>query len=319
MASFFVCMLWIATILRHALGMSIERRPHRRYPQKLMQRSDQDGFIHDGSTSERTVVILYNKPRGLLTSHVSDDLILPAPAETSMQKPRGTVYDDVQSMEGFVPAENLSISSSFSFEKATGIRSKLHSIGRLDADTSGLLLFTNDGALVHHVTNPNASTHGGNSRVITKTYEAVITGIHDEASLQSLRSGVDLGPKYGGVTKPVHDLQVLDHPNHKSTMVSLTISEGRNRQVRRMFHAINSGVMKLKRTRIGGFLTLVGLSDGQWRLLSDTEIEDCLHWKPRTLSAPASTNPARNTRNPSPTSKRRSRRRHNHSKGKRKR
>jgi len=247
---------------------------------------------------ERTIVILYNKPPNVITSHESQDS-------------RSTVYEDIQSMRGFLPSprsinidsntctptssrntnENENCNSSqrqqpqqqqqqqnqfatvaADFEEATGIRSKLHAIGRLDAETTGLLLLTNDGRLVHHVTNPDAKTeeheHYADSSsdsfttttIINKTYRALIMGYHTEESLQPIRCGVDIGKKY--VTKPLlggDDLQVLEHPNHKSTIVSITISEGKNRQVRKMFHAIGSGVMKLQRTRIGEHLTLEGV------------------------------------------------------------
>jgi len=216
---------------------------------------------------ERTIVILYNKPPNVITSHESQDS-------------RSTVYDDIQSMEGFLPAsssgqEHTFPASGAAFEEATGIRSKLHAIGRLDADTTGLLLLTNDGRLVHHVTNPDAkieeheryrsdSSDGGRPTgaitTIHKTYRALIMGCHTDESLEPLRHGVDIGKNY--VTKPLpnkDDLQVLEHPNHKSTIVSITIKEGKNRQVRKMFHAIGSGVMKLKRTRIGEHLTLEGV------------------------------------------------------------
>jgi pseudouridine synthase len=189
-------------------------------------------------------------------------------------------------MKGFVSssaAESSSNNSLCCFEQATGIRSKLHAIGRLDADTTGLLLLTNDGGLVHHVTNPNAPTHIAETGAITKTYEALIMGHHTEDTLSSLWEGVDIGAKYGGMTRPVHDLNILDHPNHKSTVVSLTISEGKNRQVRRMFHALGSGVMKLKRTNVGNHLTLKGLEEGEWRILSNQEVLDSLHWEPRDI------------------------------------
>eukprot|EP00537_Pseudo-nitzschia_pungens_P005989 CAMPEP_0172361014 /NCGR_PEP_ID=MMETSP1060-20121228/4923_1 /TAXON_ID=37318 /ORGANISM="Pseudo-nitzschia pungens, Strain cf. cingulata" /LENGTH=412 /DNA_ID=CAMNT_0013083151 /DNA_START=164 /DNA_END=1400 /DNA_ORIENTATION=+ len=242
--------------------------------------------------AEKTVVILYNKPANLITSHESQDA-------------RGTVYDDVESMRGFLPkitvedpknGENPPIS----FETATGIRSKLHAIGRLDADTTGLLLLTNDGRLVHHVTNPNSKTQeheryntdasadstttASKPSIIRKTYEALIMGHHTEESLEPLRRGVDIGKQC--VTQPLperDDLKILDHPNHKSTVVSITIGEGKNRQVRKMFHAIGSGVMKLKRTRIGRHLTLEGVNEGEWRVLTDNEVQRFLGWNPREL------------------------------------
>jgi len=215
------------------------------------------------SKNERTIVILYNKPPNVITSHESQDA-------------RSTVYEDIQSMGGFLPTSNVDDRNGnekgnqpVSFEEATGIRSKLHAIGRLDADTTGLLLLTNDGRLVHHVTNPDSKTQeheyypgssNASTTIINKTYQALIMGHHTEESLEPIRRGVDIGKNY--VTKPLlgeDDLQVSEHPNHKSTIVSITIDEGKNRQVRKMFHAIGSGVMKLKRTRIGDHLTLDGV------------------------------------------------------------
>jgi 23S rRNA pseudouridine2605 synthase len=253
--------------------------------------------------SERTVVILYHKPAGIVTTHNSQD-------------DRPTVYNEVQSMSGFLMSNNedsnTKSTNAPSFADATGIRSTLHAIGRLDADTSGLLLLTNDGSLVHHVTNPTAnqkvleadfnsqSSHGNYFSTISKTYEAVIMGHHTEKTLQSIRDGVDIGAKYGGMTKPVDDLQILEHPNHKSTIVSISISEGKNRQIRRMFHAIGSGVMKLQRIKIGDSLTLEGVEEGQWRLLSEEEVRNALHWEPRKIqvvSAEVSGKPRRRTRN----------------------
>jgi 23S rRNA pseudouridine2605 synthase len=226
--------------------------------------------------AEKSIVILYHKPPNCVTSHVSDDS-------------RKTVYDDILGMKGFLPSSEaaetrLHPCRDLSFEEVTGIRSKLHAIGRLDADTSGLLLLTNDGGLLHHVTNPTARQHkNSEERTITKTYRAVIMGFHTEESLEPIRNGVDLGAKYGGRTKPVHELQILEHPNHKSTVVSITISEGKNRQIRRMFHAIGSGVMKLQRIKIGEALTLEGVSEGQWRILTNEEVQRSLNWEPRDV------------------------------------
>jgi 23S rRNA pseudouridine2605 synthase len=233
----------------HSLGLSSSSR----HPPSIQ-----------GRTIERTTVIIFHKPANVVTSHLAEDS-------------RSTVYDEVQSMKGFV-----NNSDNISFQEATGIRRKLHAIGRLDADTTGLLLLTNDGGLVHHVTNKNSATHNSEG-AISKTYQALIMGHHDDDSLQCMWEGVDIGKKYGGMTQPIDDLKILDHPNHKSTIVSLTISEGKNRQVRRMFHAIGSGVMKLKRTHVGKELNLDGLEEGQWRILSDDEVYSALYWESRLL------------------------------------
>ncbi len=292
---------------------------------------------------EKTVVLLYNKPKNVITSHSNSDSTGAKKDQT--QESRITVYDDIKSMKGFIPNDKKYRSDlndihieKKSFESVTGIQSKLHAIGRLDVDTTGLLLLTNDGGLVHHVTNPTASTKMSNTATkneqpIIKTYEALIMGYHtlpsdhnnsvnhdnhDNSSLSNnnnhennedtsqgllkLFKGVDIGKKYGGMTKPVNDLQVLSHPTSKSTLVRISISEGKNRQVRRMFHAIGSGVMSLHRSRIGDIdLKSIMLDDddddddddrsslssssneGRWRLLSDEEIFNGLGWKVRVI------------------------------------
>jgi len=278
---------------------------------------------------ERTVVILYHKPKGVITSHSNEDSV---PSSSSESK-RNTVYDDVMSMKGYNMSRNdtLTMSKSLSFKEATGIKSKLHAVGRLDAETTGLLLLTNDGGLVHHVTNPTAASSSSavEKKKIVKIYDALIMGYHtldeDEGSrdhctakrdtdvkgggtisststqLRKLFNGVDIGKKYGGMTLPPQDLQVLSHPTAKTTLVRIAISEGKNRQVRRMFHAINSGVMQLHRRQVGKLgLDMLhaegeddGTREGSWRVLSDREVLDGLGWKPRLLS-PCKQESARN-------------------------
>jgi pseudouridine synthase len=232
---------------------------------------------------EKTVVLLYNKPPGVTTTHATNDPL-----------GRLNVYEDVMSMKGYEgPQKTLARGD---FAATTGIRSKLHAIGRLDADTSGLLLLTNDGALVHHVTNKKASTAVDQGIVISKTYQALIMGHHDETSqvLEELRNkGVDIGEKYGGMTQPVKELFIISHPSKTSTLLNLTLEEGKNRQIRRMFHLLGSGVMKLKRIRVGEYLTLDDLNEGQWRILSNDEVKRSLNWTSRVINAEERRRPAK--------------------------
>jgi pseudouridine synthase len=258
---------------------------------------------------ERTVVLAYHKPSGVVTTHADDDELA-----------RPNVYNEIFTMKGYKSscdgdnddADNTdSTSDSLQdtdvtplpprmelFEQVTHMRTRLHAIGRLDVDTTGLLLLTNDGGLVHHATAKDATTHTDNSSnsnsqtagPITKTYQAVIMGYHEQDSvlLEGMRrDGVDIGAKYGGWTLPVDNLNVLGHATAKSTTVSLTICQGKNRQIRRMFHAVGSGVMKLQRTHIGTQLSLDGLQEGEWRILPHQEVVDGLHWTPRVLADPA--------------------------------
>lgn len=255
------------------------------------------------SNKERTVVLLYHKPGNVITSHSNADAV-----SCSATSNRRTVYEDIYSMEGFVSSR-----TNISFEEATGVHSKLHAIGRLDADTTGLLLLTNDGGLVHWITNPTSKQ---DSDPIPKTYEAVIMGHHSLPQrdgpftnndnntyplMTLIQNGALLPQKYGGHTRPVDRLSVLSHPTRSTTRVSITISEGKNRQIRRMFHAIGSGVMKLHRVSVGD-LTLSGLmpleeriqretsdvardelKEGEWRVLHEEEVLKGLGWKCRHL------------------------------------
>ena len=249
---------------------------------------------------ERTVVIMYHKPANVITSHSNADAI----SKTQTQN-RLTVYEDIYSMKGFVSEQSIE-HKQFHFERATNIRSKLHAIGRLDAATTGLLLLTNDGSLLHKITNPNAKEANEQSKSVQKTYEALIMGHHElpEVSTTStsddtnqlvnlLEKGASLSQKHGGQTKPVDNITILSHPTATTTLVSITISEGKNRQIRRMFHSIGSGVMKLHRVSIGK-ISLAGLTqnpkaelqEGEWRLLSEEEIRLGLGWDCRWLDLP---------------------------------
>ena len=127
-------------------------------------------------------------------------------------------------------------------------------MGRLDADTEGLLLLTNDGELTHRVTHPS---HG-----VEKEYLAEVEGRPSRGALRRLREGVELDD---GPTAPAR--ASLAAPN----VLKLVIHEGRNRQVRRMCEAVGHPVLRLVRTRIGP-LTDTTLKPGEWRPLSPEEV-----------------------------------------------
>ena len=131
-------------------------------------------------------------------------------------------------------------------------------VGRLDFDTEGLLLLTNDGELAFRLTHPSSE--------IPKTYMAKIEGTLTEKDLNPLRSGVELD---GVMTKKckAHIVET----NKAYTKVHITITEGKNRQVRRMFEAIGRNVELLRRVSIGQ-LKLTGLDRGKTRPLTEQEI-----------------------------------------------
>ena len=174
---------------------------------------------------EEPVYYLFYKPRGVISS-VKDD------------KDRKVVTD-------FLPE----------------IKQRVYPVGRLDYDTSGLLLLTNDGEFANLLMHPRNE--------IDKTYVAKIKGIPSREKIRSLERGVMLED---GKTSPAKVKVISIDKKKQTAIIELTIHEGRNRQVRRMFEAVGHPVTKLKRERYG-FLTLKGLNVGDMRELSPHEVK----------------------------------------------
>lgn len=137
-------------------------------------------------------------------------------------------------------------------------RKDLFPVGRLDKDTEGLLLITNDGALAHELLSPR--------RQIDKTYYARIDGPVDEEQVRLFRQGVDIGDETKTLPAVLHILN-----SGTVSEIELTIREGRFHQVKRMFEAVGRKVLYLKRLRMGT-LTLGSLPPGEVRILTDDEI-----------------------------------------------
>ena len=169
-------------------------------------------------TIEKHVYILLNKPKGVLST---------------LDDPGGrkTVVDLV----------------------ADDIPQRIYPVGRLDYNTEGLLLMTNDGELTNSLIHP--------SRKIFKTYVAKVDGIPLEEKLDLLRAGIKLED---GMTAPAQiDIIEIDHKNNISA-VQIIIHEGKNRQIRRMFEAIRYPVKQLKRIKFA-FLDLTGVRRGHYQ------------------------------------------------------
>lgn len=141
----------------------------------------------------------------------------------------------------------------------TEIHERIFPVGRLDYETEGLLLLTNDGDFTYKVTHPKHN--------IEKTYIAVLKGGITIKGLAQLRRGVKLDD--GFVTSPAQ-VEMLDAENGHTT-IKITIHEGKNRQVRRMFEAVGSKVKELQRISIGT-VELGNLPLGRWRHLTSHEI-----------------------------------------------
>jgi 23S rRNA pseudouridine2605 synthase len=148
-----------------------------------------------------------------------------------------------------------------------GVREYVYPVGRLDYDTEGLLLLTNDGDLAARLTHPR---HG-----IERTYEARVAGVPDADAIDRLRRGIPLD---GRRTQPASVTLVNKAPGTRPAagrepegVLLITIREGRNRQVRRMCEAVGHPVKKLARKRIGP-LTDRQLKPGEWRELRAEEV-----------------------------------------------
>ena len=174
--------------------------------------------------NEEPVYYLLNKPRGYISS-VSDD------------KGRQTVMD-------LMPQ----------------VKERIYPVGRLDWDTSGLLLLTNDGEFTNMMTHPR---HG-----VDKVYVAKVEGQANKENLRPLTRGVTID---GKKTKPAtYEILKVD-PEKNRSVVQLTIHEGRNHQVKKMFEAVGLLVDKLSRTQFGN-LDVSGLRPGEYRRLNKKEI-----------------------------------------------
>ena len=177
------------------------------------------------------------------------------PIEAAQKK----VYVAVNKPWGYVTTMNDDKDRATVADLVADIPERLFPVGRLDYNTTGLLLMTNDGDLTYRLTHPKHEVY--------KTYVAVVSGVLSDARIARLRRGVDIG---GFVTSPAK-VRVL-RQNRKSTVVEISIHEGKNRQVRKMFSAVGNKVQSLERVAIGD-IRLGHLQEGHYRKLTQQEIQ----------------------------------------------
>jgi 23S rRNA pseudouridine2605 synthase len=151
---------------------------------------------------------------------------------------------------------------------------KLHPVGRLDFNTEGLLLLTNDGDFTNFVT----SARNG----IEKVYEVKVKGVPSESAIARLRRGVTL--EDGARTAPAEIKRIEE--TQSNAWFEIILHEGRNQQIRRMFDVIGHSVVKLRRSRIR-FLRDDKLRPGRWRRLSETEVKRMLRNERGAVKKPA--------------------------------
>jgi pseudouridine synthase len=145
------------------------------------------------------------------------------------------------------------------YDLLADVREWVFPAGRLDLDTTGLLLLTNDSQLADYVTSPESH--------VPKTYLVKASQLLSEEQLDQLRNGVELAD---GFTRPAEVTRVRDSARY--TFFEITITQGRNRQVRRMVEALGAKALKLVRTRIGP-IEIGGLEIGKWRNLTKEELK----------------------------------------------
>jgi len=187
-----------------------------------------DKIVVDGVpvTTEAPVYIMLYKPRSVIST-ANDD------------KGRRTVVDLVE-----------------------GISQRIYPVGRLDYDTAGLLLLTNDGELANRLTHPKYE--------VEKTYIAKVTGIPTNDEMKTLRQGMTVE---GETYAPAKGKIISVDDKKKTAIISLMIHEGKNHQVKKMLAAVGLPVEKLKREQYG-FLTLKGLNAGESRHLKPEEVKE---------------------------------------------
>ena len=206
----------------HAGRVKVNGRITRNPDQWIDMKRDRVLFDGEPLVARERIYLLLYKPTGYLTTYKDPE-------------GRPTVYDLTADAGTF-----------------------LSPVGRLDLDTSGLLLMTNDNQFAERVTNPNSH--------VPKTYLVKASAVLTDTQLQQLRDGLELAD---GLTRPALVTRLRD--SGKYTHFEITLTEGRNRQVRRMVEALEAKVLKLVRVRIGR-IAIGRLLIGKWRLLTAAEV-----------------------------------------------
>jgi len=162
-------------------------------------------------------------------------------------------------------------------------KARLFPVGRLDVDTEGLLILTNDGDFAFHLTHPGQG--------VPKTYRATVHGRLSRETLLKLRKGISLKE---GLTAPARARVLRYNKKTDRSVVEIALHEGRKRQIRRMMAALGHPVIVLERTAIGP-ITIRGLKKGQWRYLTPAEVSSL---KGEPVPAPREARPARGKTGP---------------------
>jgi len=219
-----------------------------------------------GYTSRRNAEILIKNGQVKVNGKVVKELGTKV-KQGDMIEVEGTILDNSKSYEYYLLYKPREVISSVKDEgdRRTVVdfiptKTRIYPVGRLDYDTTGLILLTNDGELTNKLTHPSSN--------VEKKYVVKIAGIIHGLEIKKLCAGIIIDGKKTAPAKV--KLKSIDKANNKS-LLEVTIHEGRNHQVRKMFQAVGFEVLKLKREKYA-FLDLKGLRPGEYRKLTNKEV-----------------------------------------------
>jgi 23S rRNA pseudouridine2605 synthase len=218
----------------------------------LASRREAESFVEEGRVKVNGQLIHHpGHPVGPRDNVIVDDNPLPTPAKH--------VYYLLNKPRGYITGRNDPEERNSVFDLIGNIRERVEPIGRLDMDTEGVLLFTNDGDLAHKLTHP--SMH------VPKRYMVKVWRVPDEKTLTRVRNGIRLED---GRTAPCK-VRVTETTDKGNGWLEVTVTEGKNRLIRRLFEAVNHPVSKLRRE---SFATIAARSceRGKVRMLTNDEV-----------------------------------------------
>ena len=218
----------------------------------ICSRRKADELIANGNVKINGAVV---KEMGYIVQEGDTVAVNGKPIEAEGKK----VYVAVNKPLGYITSMEDDRDRATVAELVADIPERLFPVGRLDYNTTGLLIMTNDGELTYTLTHPKHEVY--------KTYIATVAGVISAQRLAKLRKGVDIG---GFVTSPARVRVIKQNP--RSAVVEISIREGKNRQVRKMFAAVGNRVQSLERIAIGD-IRLGRLMTGHYRKLTPQEIE----------------------------------------------
>lgn len=219
----------------------------------LASRRKAEELIADGKVKVNNKIVVE------LGAKIDPDKDIVKVNDKSIKKERKKIYIMLNKPVGFVTTMKDEKDRRIVTDLIDGIRERIYPVGRLDADTTGLLILTNDGDLTYKLTHP--------SNEVTKRYIAIVEGVPNRWEMEKFRRGLVID----GKTTSEASIEIAKRYEDES-ILDISMHEGRNRQVKKMCEAINHPVKKLKRIGIGS-LELGGLDLGNWRYLEDEEVE----------------------------------------------